>query len=147
MDKKSAGRPRTVSFPPEKMIALGKEMVSWVHERQQTILHLSEWYTVEKGFTFTQWKTFIERPEFIPFYEKALKIVGLKYLDKTSNVRDGISHRWQRIYFGDLREGEDKDADDNELRKATSLKGEARASEIERQKVLEEVNRNKRKLK
>jgi hypothetical protein len=142
-----SGRLRTVSFSDEEFIALGEEMIKYVRENQDKILHLCEWYTIEKGFTYKEWKTFIQKEVFLPYYEKALKIVGLKYVDKTSNVRDNISPRWQRIYFGDLREGEDEDADNNELRKAAALKGEARAIEQERQKVLDEVNRNKRKLK
>ena len=101
----------------------------------------------KKGFTYKQWQTFIDREDFIPYYETALKIVGLKYVDKTSNVRDSIANRWQRIYFKDLRKREDEDADAEQLRKATSLKGEARAVEEERQRVLDEVQRNKRTLK
>jgi hypothetical protein len=138
------GAPRTVSPSTKDMIALGKEMVAWVKQNRKTILHLSEWYTIEKGYTYNQWKAFIQIQEFLPYYEQALKIVGLKYVDKSSNVRDSISQRWQRIYFGDLREGEDKDADNNELRKASALKSEARAIEEERIKVLEEVQRHKR---
>lgn len=143
----AAGRPRTISFDEKHMIALGKEMVAYVKQHKKTILHLCEWYTIEKGFTYKEWKTFIQRDEFVPYYEQALRIIGLKYVDKNSNVRDGISQRWQRVYFGDLKEQEDRDADDQELRKASSLKGEARAIEQERQKVLEEVQRNKRQLK
>ena len=143
----AGGAPRTVSLSPEEMIALGMEMVEYVKKNKKTILHLCEWYTIEKGFTYKQWKTFIQREEFIPYYEQGLKIVGLKYVDKNSNVRDKISDRWQRVYFGDLKEQEDIDADANELRKASSLKGEARAIEQERQKVLNEVQRNKRQLK
>lgn len=138
------GRPRSTSFSEKEMIELGKEMVAYVKENQKTILHLSEWYTIEKGFIYNEWKTFIQRLEFIPYYEQALKIVGLKYVSKNSNVRDSISQRWQRIYFRDLKEGEDDDADANELRKASALKSEARAIEQERQKVLDEVQRNKK---
>lgn len=139
-----SGRLRTVSFSDEKMIELGQEMVEFIKKNKKTILHLCEWYTIEKGFTYNEWKTFIQKEVFLPYYEQALKIVGLKYVDKNTNVRDGISQRWQRVYFGDLKEQEDRDADDNELRKASSLKSEARAQEQERQKVLEEVQRNKR---
>lgn len=135
---------RTVSFDEDEMIALGKEMVQYVTENHKTILHLSEWYTILKGFTYNQWKTFIQKKEFLPYYEQALKIVGLKYLDKNSNVRDGISQRWQRVYFGDLKESEDEDADADAARKANALKSEAKAVEQERLKVLEEVQRNKR---
>jgi hypothetical protein len=35
-----------------------------------------------------------------------MRIIGIKYLDKGSNVRDNISNRWQAIYFGDLRKHE-----------------------------------------
>lgn len=102
------GCPRTVSFSPEEMIKLGEEMVKWVKEHPN-ILHLSEWYTIEKMFTYNQWKTFLQRQEFVPYYEIALKLVGKKYLDKTSNVRDNISHRWLRIYYKDLKDQEDED--------------------------------------
>ncbi len=139
-----AGAPRTVSFSPEEMIALGEEMIAYVTEHRKEMLHLSQWYSIEKMFTDKQWETFVDRAEFIPYYEKALKLVGLNYLDKNSNVRDGISNRWQRVYFRDLRKREDADADEESTRKASSLKGEARAIEQERQKVLEEVQRNKR---
>lgn len=143
----AAGRPRTISFDEKHMIALGKEMVDYVKKNKKTILHLCEWYTIEKGFTYNEWKTFIQKEEFIPYYEQALKTIGLKYVDKNSNVRDGISQRWQRVYFCDLKEQEDRDAGDNELRKASALKSEARATEQEKQKVLDEVQRNKRRLK
>lgn len=142
-----SGRLRTVSFSDEKMIELGEEMIDYVKKNKKTILHLCEWYTIEKGFTYNEWKTFIQKEVFLPYYEQALKIVGMKYVDKNSNVRDGISQRWQRVYFGDLKEQEDRDATDTELRKAAALKGEARAIEQEKIKVLEEVQRNKRKLK
>jgi hypothetical protein len=140
-------RPRVFAYSTAKMIELGQEMVEFVNENIEDILHLSEWYTIEKGYTYNEWKNFIQIAEFLPYYEQALKIIGRKYVNKNSNVRDKISDRWQRIYFPDLREQEDKDADDNELRKATALKSEARAIEQEKQKVLKEVQRNKRKPK
>ncbi len=139
-------RPREFSFPPEEMIELGKEMISYVKKNKKTILHLSEWYTIEKGFTYNEWKNFIQKDEFFPYYEQALKIVGLKYVDKSSNVRDGISNRWQRLYFGDLREIEDADAEADAARKASALKVQARAEEEEKQSVIDEVLRKKRVL-
>lgn len=107
-----AGRPRKISFSPEEMIKLGEEMVKWVEEHPE-VLHLSEWYTIEKMFTYNEWKTFIVKDEFFPYYEKALKMVGRKYLDKNSNIKDGISQRWQRVYFKDLKEEEDETAQFN----------------------------------
>jgi len=104
-----AGCPRTVSLSPDEMISLGKEMVKWCLENQESILHLSDWYTISKGFTYNEWKAFIQLKEFLPYYEQALKIVGRKYLDKDSNVRNGISERWMRVYYKDLVEQEDAD--------------------------------------
>jgi hypothetical protein len=116
-----AGRPRTTSFDPAEMIALGEEMILWIKARPD-ILHLSEWYTIEKGFIYKEWKAFIQMPEFLPYYEKALKLVGLKYLDKESRVRDGISHRWMRVYFPDLREEEEATKDADSERKKIEVK-------------------------
>lgn len=100
---------RSVSYSKEEMIALGKEMVTWVIKHEP--LHLSHWYTIHKGFIYNQWKAFLQCPEFIPFYEKALKLVGMHYLDGKSNrVKEGISQRWLRVYFKDLREEEDETA-------------------------------------
>lgn len=101
-------RPRTVSFPPDDMIELGKEMVAYVSNKNNKVLHLSEWYTIEKMFTYKQFKNFCDMPEFSPYYEKALKIIGKKYLDGT--VKDGIANRWLRSYFQDLTQREDRDA-------------------------------------
>lgn len=101
------GRPRTVSLPPDEMIKLGEEMVKWVTKNDP--LHLSAWYCILKGYTDAEWDTMHVCPEFFPYYEQALKIVGMKYLDKTSNVREGVSQRWQRVYFKqDLKKEEDE---------------------------------------
>jgi hypothetical protein len=112
----TAGAPRTVSLSKDEMIKLGQEMIQWVKDHPD-ILHLSEWYTIEKMYTYNQWKQFITKEEFHPYYEIALKLVGKKYLDKTSNVREGISQRWQRVYFKDIRESEDADLDADAIRK------------------------------
>jgi len=104
----AGGTPRTVSPQPEEMIALGEEMLKWLKEHPDT-LHLSQWYSMEKHFLESQWETMIQRPEFIGYYEQAMRTVGLQYLNKNSNARDGISHRWQRVYFKDLRKSEDED--------------------------------------
>ena len=102
------GRPRTISFSIQEMEELGKEMLEWVI--QNNPLHIKQWYCIEKMFTYKEWKTFIQRSEFIPYYEKALGIIGLQYLDRESRIRDSIAQRWQRHYFGDLREEENETA-------------------------------------
>jgi len=99
-------KPRTVSFPPDKMIALGKEMVVFVKDSKNKVLSLSDFYTIEKGFTYNQWKTFLQCQEFLPYYEQALRIVGRKYIDGTIN--NSIAQRFLRIYFPDIKESEDQ---------------------------------------
>lgn len=139
-----AGRPRTVSYSKEEMIALGEEMVAWVKANKP--IHLSVWYTQEKDFTDKEWDTFRKREEFVHYYTKALKLVGYGYLDKDSAVDVRLKDRWQRVYFKDLKESEDDDADAEAIRKANALKTEAKALEEERLKVLEQVLRNKKVL-
>lgn len=104
----TSGAPRTVSLSQDEMIALGKEMFKWVKDNNP--LHLNEWYSIEKGFTYNQWKTFICCKEFFPYYERSLNLVGKQYLNKDSQVNPSISQRWQRVYFKDLRDEEDETA-------------------------------------
>jgi hypothetical protein len=103
------GAPRTVSLPPDEMILLGIAMVKWIEEKDP--IHLSEWYCIEKGFTYNEWKTMQVRAEFVPYYEKALKMIGLKYLRKNSDIEPALKQRWSRVYFEDFREREDQDLD------------------------------------
>ncbi len=110
-----AGAPRTHTPPKDEMIALGKEMVEWVEKNDP--LHLSQWYKGQKMIIYKDWKSFIQKEEFIPYYEQALNIIGVKYLDKRSNVKDNISQRWLRVYFADLRDQEDLDMDADAKRK------------------------------
>ena len=114
-----AGRPRTTSLPPEEMIALGEEMVKWVIENKP--IHLSMWYTQLKDFSDKEWNAMRQIPEFLHYYTKALKLVGYSYLDKDSNVDGRLKDRWQRVYFKDLKEQEDQDAQDKVDRESKSL--------------------------
>ncbi len=140
-----AGRPRTVSLEPDEMISLGEEMIAFVQNKKNNIYHLSEWYTIEKMFTYNEWDTMSKRPEFVPYYEKALKIVAKRYIN--GDIAPAIANRFLRLYFKDMKDGEDRDADAEAERKAKALKGEVRAAEEEKQKVLKEVQRNRRTIK
>lgn len=102
----AGGRPRTTSLPKNEMVQLGKEMVAWV--RANNPIHLKQWYSLEKRFTYNQWKTMQELPEFLPYYEEALNLVSLNYINGT--IHPSIAQRWQRIYFKDLKVQEDEDA-------------------------------------
>ena len=102
-----AGCPRTVSPPPEQLKALGQEMVEWFETTKVDYLHVSDWYCLHKGFTDKAWETMTDRAEFVPYYNKALKLVGRKYLAKDSPIEPSLKQRWQRVYFKDLRKEED----------------------------------------
>jgi hypothetical protein len=112
--------PRTVSPPPEEMVKIGERMVEWCKKNDP--LHITEWYSVEEGYTDKAWDTMIRREEFIPYYQQAKRIIGRKYLDKNSNVRESAAHRWQRNYFDDLKQAEDDEFKQKETIKANLAK-------------------------
>lgn len=141
----AGGRPRSAIPEKADLIKLGENLVEWASAKQKKgesiRVRFCDWYT-EEGFVRKQWEHMREKTEFQWYYERARSLLALRYLDGT--VNQSIAHRYLRMYDPEIRDEEDKDADVAELRKASSLKGEARAIEQERQKVLEEVQRNKR---
>lgn len=94
------GRPRALTLPPDDMVTLGKELVNWV--KTNDALHISAWYAIEKGYTDNEFDAFVSKPEFKRYYEIAQKVIGMKYLDKRSNVRESLSG-WATIYFKDYK--------------------------------------------
>ena len=101
------GRPRTVSYEPEEMIALGEEMIEYVLENDP--LHINQFYDVEKMIHPKVWDTLIQAPEFYPYYRKAQAIISKHYLN--GDINPNIAQRHQRVYFRDLLKSE------NEMRK------------------------------
>ena len=142
------GRPRSAIPEKAELIELGKKLVLWASEKKKRgeaiRVRFCDWYT-EEGFVRKQWEHMTEKPEFQWYHERARTLLSLRYIDGT--VNQSIAHRYLRMYDPELRDEENKDEKDKELRKAAALKGEARAIEEQRQEVLEEVQRNKRKLK
>lgn len=120
-------RPRTVSLSPDEMIELGKEMVEWV--KLNDPLHLSAWYSLEKSILESEWKQYVEKEEFRGYYEQAMRLIGQKYLDKESRVRNGVAERWLRVYFKDLKESEDSDVDAEYQRKLKLMTDELKAKQ------------------
>lgn len=135
-----AGRPRTVSLPPDEMIKLGEDMIQWVKDNDP--VHLCEFYCIEKGYTDDEWDTMHVCPEFFPYYVKALKIIGMKYLREDTGIEPRIKDRWLRHYFRDLRKQEDKDKDDDVIRQksvAEAVPQEVRAQTDALVKQIEEL--------
>lgn len=132
-------RPRTSSFSEEEFIQLGQEMVNWVIENDP--IHLSQWYSGVKKFIYKDWKTFIQRDEFIPYYDQALKIVGLKYLLKDSPIEPSLKQRWQRVYYADLKDQEDQDKKDDLAREAEMQRGVSHDYEQKLGSMLDQLKR------
>lgn len=143
-----AGRPRSAIPEKDELIKLGEKLVTWASERQKKgeaiRVRFCDWYT-EEGFVRKQWEHMREKPEFQWYYERARSLLALRYVDGT--VNQSIAHRYLRMYDPEVRDEEDKDSEAAELRKASALKGEAKAIEQAKQEVLQEVNRSKRVLK
>lgn len=142
-----AGRPRESVPEKAELIELGKDLLAWAAEKKKGELRARwcEWYSRKHFFIRAQWKHMIEKPEFRPYYESAQTFLADKWIDGTIN--QSIAHRYLRIYDPELKEHENIDADEEAARKASALKSEAVAIEEEKQKVLDKVNRHKRKPK
>lgn len=142
------GRPRTATPEKEDLISLGELLVKWALQKQEEgepiRVRFCDWYT-QLGFIRKQWEHMREKPEFQWYYERARSALALRYLDGT--VNPSIAHRYIRMYDPELRDSEDKDLDAAEARKAAALKGEAAAAEMEKLRILDEVNRKKRAIK
>lgn len=98
----AAGRPRTVSPSPAECHKLGKEMLEWVKINKPT--HLSEWFSIEKQIIWKKWNAMCEVPEFLPYYEQALSLVGKFARDGTLNP--SIAQRFLSLYHRDLKHEE-----------------------------------------
>ncbi len=141
------GRPRT-SIPDDKELEkLGEDLLQWASEKKKGELRCRwcEWYSRKHFFIRKEWKRMIDTPIFRPYYEAAQAYLAEKWIDGTINA--SIAQRYLRIYDPELRESEDIDANEKEIRKAAALKGEARAVEEEKQRVLDEIQRSRQELK
>lgn len=98
------GAPRRVSPCESDLIKLGEEMVAWCQQHKP--LHIKFWYSIEKGILFSEWDTITQKPEFLPYFEKAMAIVSGNYIDGTINP--SIAQRFMRVYFKDVKREENE---------------------------------------
>ena len=141
-----AGRPRESIPDKDELIELGKDLLKWATEKKKGELRCRwcEWYACKHFFIRKQWKRMVDTEEFRPYYEAAQPYLAEKWIDGTIN--QSIAHRYLRIYDPELKEEENLDADVEAERKANALKNESKAIELEKLKVLDEVQRNKKTL-
>lgn len=141
------GRPRTAIPEPAEVIELGKQLVAWASYKpkkgEPLRVRFCEWYTTI-GFIRKQWEQLIQKEEFRIYYEQAQALMASRYVDGT--VNPSIAQRYLRIYDPEVRDAENEDADDNELRKVAALKRDAEVNAQATAAVLKEIQDSKRKL-
>lgn len=116
----TAGRPRTSTPPPEECIKLGEELVQWATEPTKEWRCLfQQWYSLKKGILRKDWKSLVQREEFVPYYEKAQSALAKRAVDGT--MKDGFGQRYIRLYDRELIEAENEQAKfDADLKKTES---------------------------
>ena len=101
------GAPRIVSPTPEESIKLGKELVEWalVDDEKDPHVAFAEWYSLEKGIIRKDWKTLVQKPEFVPYYEQAQALMS-KRIKNGKMMEKSFAHRYLRIYDREVVEEE-----------------------------------------
>lgn len=98
----NGGAPRTVSPSPEECIKLGEELLEWVkvEDEKKPRLRFQQFYSIEKMIIRKHWKSIIQTPEFLPYYQKAQAILAERCLDGT--MEKSFGQRYIRVYDRDL---------------------------------------------
>lgn len=112
------GRPRTVTPSPEECIILGKDLIKWALEEDEKDPHIlfQQWYCLKHAIIRKAWKSMVQCPEFLPYYEAAQSILSKRVLNET--IDKSFGHRYLRLYDRDLIEAENDQARwDAELKK------------------------------
>lgn len=98
-------RPRTVCPPDDELGKLGEELLSWACASPEH-LFMGQFYSVEKHILRKDWKSIVQNPLFLPYYEEAQMILGYKHA--TGALKDSIAHRFLRLYHHDVKSDEDE---------------------------------------
>jgi len=87
----AAGRPRTSTPSPEECIRLGEDLVKWATEptpKSDWRCLFQQWYSLKMSILRKDWKTLIQCPDFLPYYEKAQAALAVKCVNGT--MKDGM---------------------------------------------------------
>lgn len=102
--KNPVGAPRTTSPPINEMIELGKEMLAWFKANADAI-HFTDWYSIEKMILKDDWKSLIQKKEFIPYYHSVRNILINRH-SKCKEIDKGIAQRYIGLLDPELRDHE-----------------------------------------
>lgn len=100
----TGGRPRTADLP-EDCTNLGMDFVQWA--LQPDSLLLCEFYSL-RYIKRKEWKTLIQREEFLPYYNYGRALLAKKAINGT--MEKSFGQRYIRLYDRDLAEEEDETA-------------------------------------
>lgn len=111
-NKNAVGHGRPKDIPDEEVIQMGIDLLKWIDqveklpkEQYDQILHLSIFYRVEKDLCRSEWKTYIARCCFFPYYEKAMEWLANKLM-MNKIIRESYGNRLLGMYLKDLNEFE-----------------------------------------
>ena len=72
----AGGRPPNL-FSTEEVIELGKDLLAWIESSagKETLIWV-DWYYNKHNMFRHDWKSLIQRPQFLPYYELARQIMA-----------------------------------------------------------------------
>lgn len=113
--KNKRGRPLHPNWPPEKVVELGEELITWLRSDEgKKAFHLSEFFADKKELSKTEWDLLRHRSEFFHYYERAMLMMG-NIVVKNGHVPTAYGSRFLSMYFKDLKEHE-KEIKDEEAK-------------------------------
>jgi len=116
---RKVGRPRSVTPDKDDLIAFGEDLVKWAtEETEQLRCRFPQWYSLLHGISEADFDLMKRKKEFVPYYEQAKVALAERFID--GSVKEGIAHRFLRIYCPEVRQQEDEDARFNESVKRES---------------------------
>lgn len=101
-----SGRLRTVSPPDDELIKLGEELVAWASvETKPPRIRMAQFYSEEKQILRKDWKSMVQAPVFLPYYEKAQSLLAARVVN-TDVLDKSYGNRYIRLYDRELVEEE-----------------------------------------
>lgn len=120
----AGGRPPKL-FTAEEVHILGQDLLQWIEseESKKTIIWV-DWYWNKHQMFRSDWKSLIQRPEFLPYYELARQKMAsnITFNDK---IPQSYGNRYLHKYDDQLQDFEEANRDKEAARKKSSITSEA----------------------